>query len=110
MSEQTSNEIVVSLDSLPRSLRNVGRLTQLDDARKLARLMWLISTYMAEDKSEPDETACEGMALLCDLIEDKIAIAIGEQCFPVGKAYRDAPTLTELLEAGQAALKKREGR
>ena len=54
--------------------------------------------------------ACEGMALLCELIEDKIAIASGEQCFPVGQIYGDAPTLAELLEAGQAALKSKEGR
>ena len=110
MSSQNNNEIVVNIDSLPRSLRNIGRLTHLDEARKLARLMWLLSLYIADDKSDPDEMACEGMAILCELIEDKIAIASGELFFPVGKVYGGAPTLKELLEAGQAALKAREGR
>ena len=110
MSSQNNNEIVVNIDSLPRSLRNMSRFGHLDEARKLARLMWLLSLYIADDKSDPDEMACEGMALLCELLEDKIAIASGEQCFPVGKTYGDAPTLAELLEAGQKALKEREGR
>lgn len=110
MSDQNSNEIVASIDSLPRSLRNAGHSMHLDDARKLARLLWQLSLYLADDENAPDKMACEGMALLCELLEDKIAIASGEQCFPVGKTYGDAPTLAELLEAGQAALKNKEGR
>ncbi len=105
MSNQLDHTLKLNLDSLPRSLRNAPSREHLDDAIKLNRLTWLIALYMADDKSGSDPKACEGLALVCELIEDKIRMALGELTLPEGTKDADAPTLQEVLDEACAALK-----
>ena len=105
MPNQLDYTLRLNLDSLPRSLRNSSPRELLDDAVKLNRLLWVLALYMAEDKSSPDPKACEGMSMVCELIEDKIRMALGDLTFPEGTSDSNAPTLKEVLDEAFAALK-----
>lgn len=106
-----SNAAKVYADSLPESFCHYSKAEALDDAIAIACfLQEAVSTMPFDEMDTHGKRVNRGMGAVCALMIDKLKVASGELAFPEVSTGQGAPTLTELLEAGQATLKAREGR
>ncbi len=105
------NQVIeVQASSLPRSIRYTDKTIALECASYIAQFLKGVVEDRAEVKDGQSPAYYQGMALVFDTLIDKIDYACGDLELPCASLAEDAPTLKEVLEAGQAALKNREGR
>lgn len=108
-----SNQMDVSklkISDLPRSMRHFSKNDALIEAIDLAYFLQGVAEAVSHDEEICTKEFYHGYSLVFNHMIDKMEICAGELKFPMYDAFNDAPTLTELLEAGQAALKEKEGR
>ena len=92
----------VQVESLPRCFRHTDPQDALDDACVLASMLRDLSGYLTEGIAAPERTG-SGMALICDLLLDKLDVASGVSPLPLGTEAQDAPALRTLLSEGAQA-------
>ena len=108
MSDQ--NQVIeVQASSLPRTMQYTDKVIALECASYIAQFLKGVVEDRAEVKDGQSPAYYQGMALVFDMLIDKIDYACGDLKLPCATLDNNAPTWTELLEAGQAALKEREG-
>jgi hypothetical protein len=75
----------VDMESLPLSLRHFGKADALHDAKNLVDFLrqTVDAEYCAESTTAYPAEAWAGMALVLNLLQDKIAIASDEYKFPM---------------------------
>lgn len=99
MSNKLTDLPCVQVESLPRTFRYTDPQQAFCEACSLANILRELSESLAEGVAAPEETA-SGMALVCDLLLDKLDIASGVSPMPLGTWEDDAPALSELLSKG----------
>lgn len=108
MSDQ--NQVIdVQASSLPRCMRHLSKSFAADEALYIAKFLKEVVEDCSQDREQHSSDFYSGMSLVFDVLMDKIEYGAGRLPFPNSAAFNDAPTLQELLEAGWAALKEREG-
>lgn len=96
MSNKLTDLPCVQVESLPRTFRYTDPQQAFCEACSLANMLRGLSESLAEGVAAPEKTA-SGMALVCDLLLDKLDIASGVSPMPLGTWEDDAPTLSGLL-------------
>jgi hypothetical protein len=85
MSNFLCNAEKVDMESLPLSLRHFSEFDALHDAKNLVAFLRQTADaeYCADSTTAYPSEAWEGMGLVLNLLQDKIAIASGEYKFPM---------------------------
>lgn len=107
------NQVVeVQASSLPRCMRHLSKSFAADEALYIAKFLKEVVEDCFQDGGQHSSDFYLGMSLVFDVLMDKIEYGAGRLPFPNSAEFNDAPTLQELLEAGQAAMQKsgKEGR
>ena len=99
MSNKLTEPPCVQIKSLPRCFRHTDPQQAFCEACSLASMLRNLSESLAEGIAAPEKTA-SGMALVCDLLLDKLDVASGVSHMPLGTWEDDAPALSELLSEG----------
>lgn len=99
----------LKLSDLPRSMRHLSKIDALLEAIDIAYFLQGVAEAVSQIELSPSKEFYHGCSLVFNHMIDKMEIGAGDLKFPM-YSVADGPTLTELLEAGQKALKDKEGR
>ena len=99
----------LKIAGLPRSMKHFSKIDALIEAIDIAYFLQGVAEAIGEIEPSPSKEFFHGYSLVFNHMIDKMEIGAGDLKFPM-YSVADGPTLTELLEAGQKALKDKEGR